>query len=143
MSSNRSSSLSQQRGIATLGAIALTIGVTLAARRLVAAARDATSPATPVDEFDPAVAQPEALGGAVLKPALGMIEAQKKALVARPGASVLSVELELEDDELVWEVELDDGAEIEIDAMTGKILKVEEDDEDDDNGGGDEDEDDN
>lgn len=70
-------------------------------------------------------------------------EAMAAAEDVSPGASATSVELEREGSIDVYEVQLDNGMEVEIDAATGEILETElEDDGDDANDGPDTPEDD-
>ena len=49
-----------------------------------------------------------------------------------PGATILEVELEVEDGRLVYEFKIIDSSgrlkEVEVDAATGKVLKIEDDD---------------
>lgn len=63
-------------------------------------------------------------------------EARTAAEAASPGATATDVELEREGSKDVYEVQLDNGMEVEIDAVTGEILEIElEDDGDDTNDG--------
>lgn len=54
--------------------------------------------------------------------ALTQEEAEAIALAEYPGATVVSTELENEGGTLLYSVELDNGAEVELDANTGTIL---------------------
>ena len=58
-------------------------------------------------------------------------EAKEIAEKAFDGARAVELELERENGGLVYEVELDNGSEIEIDAATGHILEIDLDDDDD------------
>jgi len=53
-------------------------------------------------------------------------EAEAAALAANPGATVIDVELENENGALVYEVELDNGLEVMVDASDGAILGTEQ-----------------
>lgn len=64
---------------------------------------------------------------ALLEPAVGLIEAQEIALQEFPGTVVRSIELDRESSGLVYEVSLS-GAEVDLDAMTGAVLRTEFDD---------------
>jgi uncharacterized membrane protein YkoI len=55
-------------------------------------------------------------------------EAKAAAEAAHPGAKALEVELENENNTIYYEVELDNGLEVEVDAANGNILSAEEDD---------------
>ncbi len=52
-------------------------------------------------------------------------EAESIALAQYPGASVLATELEKEGGRLLYSIELDNGAEVEMDANDGTILPAE------------------
>jgi len=60
--------------------------------------------------------------------ALTADDAQAIAEAANPGAAALEVEFELEDGVESWEVELDNGQEILVDANSGEILLTRADD---------------
>jgi len=66
-------------------------------------------------------------GGAALQgqATLTQEEAEAIALAEYPGAKVRATELEMEGGVLLYSVELDNGAEVELDANTGDILPVE------------------
>ena len=49
-------------------------------------------------------------------------EAEAIALAGYPGANVLATELEKEGGILLYSIELDNGAEVEVDAKTGTVL---------------------
>jgi len=55
-------------------------------------------------------------------------EAKAAALAANPGANVVASELDKENGALVYEVELDNGLEVAVDANTGAILGTEQED---------------
>lgn len=55
-------------------------------------------------------------------------QAEAVALEANPGATVVRVDQELEHGALVYEVQLDNGMEVEVDASDGAILEMEQDD---------------
>ena len=57
-------------------------------------------------------------------------DAEAAALAANPGATVIDVELENENGALVYEVELDNGLEVMVDASDGTVLGTEQDDAD-------------
>lgn len=62
---------------------------------------------------------------APLEPAIDLAEAQETAIVGQGDAAVSWVGLAAWDGTLVYEVALDNGAHIEIDAATGEILETE------------------
>jgi hypothetical protein len=55
-------------------------------------------------------------------------EAKAAALAANPGATVVKVGLERENGTLVYEVELDNGLEVEVDASDGTIVGTDQED---------------
>jgi uncharacterized membrane protein YkoI len=57
-------------------------------------------------------------------------QAKAAALEANPGATVVKVELGNENSALVYEVELDNGLEVKVDAGNGAILSTEQEDAD-------------
>jgi len=65
--------------------------------------------------------------GAVLQgqAAITQEEAEAIALAQYPGTKVVSTELENEGGTLLYSVELDNGAEVELDANTGAVLPAE------------------
>ena len=119
-----------RRWVAGMGAGSLLLAGMAAAERLTGAARQvATPPAqAPAGQGD-ATAMAD---GALLRPAIDLIAAQEIALREHAGAAVREVELSDRRRGLVYEVVLDDGAEIDLDATTGAVLAIESDDDDDD-----------
>jgi uncharacterized membrane protein YkoI len=71
-----------------------------------------------------------AAGAPLLQPTISLEQAQRTALAANADAAVEEVELEFEDGRLVYEVELSNDVDVEIDAVTGEILETEHDDDD-------------
>ena len=72
----------------------------------------------------------EADDGAEVKPDNAGITAEEARAAAEannPGTKALEVELESDDGALVYEVELDNGLEVIVDAANGKILGTERD----------------
>ena len=63
-------------------------------------------------------------------PAITADEAKAAALEAYPGTNAVEVELERENGTLVYEVELDNGLEVAVDANDGTILGTEQEDAD-------------
>ena len=59
-------------------------------------------------------------------PAITVDEAKAAALEAYPGTNVVEVELEREHGTLVYEVGLDNGLEVMVDASTGAVLGPEQ-----------------
>ncbi len=94
-----------------LGAGLLLLGGALMAAPLRSSARQ---PATPAND-------------AMLRPAVDLVEAQEIALREFPGFTVWSIELDRENRGLVYEVSLGSG-EVDLDAMTGDVLRTEWDD---------------
>ena len=72
--------------------------------------------ASGVDEADEAV--PASTG-------ISADEAQAVAEEANPGVNTLAVEFDRENGQEIWEVELDNGLDVKVDANTGKILYTE------------------
>jgi uncharacterized membrane protein YkoI len=68
-----------------------------------------------------------AAGAPLLQPTISLEQAQRTALAANADAAVEEVELEFEDGRLVYEVELSNDVDVEIDAVTGEILESEHD----------------
>jgi len=58
---------------------------------------------------------------------LGLTDVQAQAIVeeANPGASTLAVEFDRENGNDIWEVELDNGLDVKVDASSGQILQTE------------------
>ena len=54
------------------------------------------------------------------------VEAQAIVEAANPGTSTLAVEFDREGGKDIWEVELDNGLDVKVDASTGEILYTEE-----------------
>ena len=57
----------------------------------------------------------------------GITAQQAQAIVeaANPGAATLNVEFDRESGKEIWEVELDNGLDVKVDATTGEILSTE------------------
>ena len=75
------------------------------------------------DDDDEAVVRPDQAG-------ITAEEARAAAESGNPGAKALEVELENENGTLVYEVELDNGLDVIVDANNGNILGTERDEED-------------
>jgi uncharacterized membrane protein YkoI len=82
------------------------------------------------------------LGTPIFEPAIDLIRAQEIALEGNDGAVVRKVELEGDDGLLHYEVTLDNGVEVEIDATSGEVLRTDRDDDDDNDDDDDDDHDD-
>ena len=74
------------------------------------------------------------VGTPLLTPAIDLVRAQEIALEGQTGAVVTALELEGEEGRLLYEIELDNGVEVEIDATTGEVVETEQDDDGDDEG---------
>lgn len=72
---------------------------------------------------DRSEAQGTATPSALLQPAVDLLAAQETAVAEFPGAQVVSVELDREHGELVYEVSLTSG-DVDIDATSGVVLRV-------------------
>ena len=111
-----------------LGAGALMLGGVVATEPFaLAAMQDATPPAQ-VEEME--TEDPNAtpiVGTPLLQPTIDLATAQQTALQGQTGAAVASVKLDGEDGTLIYDVELDNGAEVEVDATSGEVLKTEQD----------------
>ena len=91
-----------------------------------AAMQDATPPAQ-VEEME--TEDPNAtpiVGTPLLQPTIDLATAQQTALQGQTGAAVASVKLDGEDGTLIYDVELDNGTEVEVDATSGEVLKTEQ-----------------
>jgi hypothetical protein len=107
----------------------------------VAAKQDGTP--EPESQDDDTGAAP-ILGTPTLQPAIDIVRAQEIALEGQSGAVVRWVKLDGDDGVLHYDVVLDNGVEVEVDATTGQIAETEQggdDEEDDDNGDEEDDED--
>jgi uncharacterized membrane protein YkoI len=71
---------------------------------------------------DPAATEP------VLRADIDQIAAQEAALGGQPGVAVNSVKLQRANGTLRYEVELSNGAEVFVDAVTGQVLPMADDD---------------
>ena len=119
-----------------------------------AGAQDATPPARAAAQTaDDEDNGKSVVGTPLLEPSIDLIRAQEIALEGHTGAAVMDVELGGENGVLAYSVTLDSGMEVDIDATSGEVIRIEEqegeqdEDEDDDEGrnqkdNGDEDEDD-
>ena len=72
------------------------------------------------------------IGTPTLRPEIDLIRAQEIALEGNAGAAVTKVELEGDDGVLKYDVHLNNGVEVEIDATTGAVIRTDRDDDDDD-----------
>ncbi|MBD2778498.1 PepSY domain-containing protein [Iningainema tapete] len=59
-------------------------------------------------------------------PAVTMVEAIETVLAANPGTAAIDVNLEYENNNLAWEVKLNNDLEVYIDANTKEIVKTEQ-----------------
>ncbi|MCX7594641.1 MAG: PepSY domain-containing protein [Fischerella sp.] len=59
-------------------------------------------------------------------PSVTMVEAIEKVLAANPGTAAIDVNLEHVNNNLAWEVELNNDLEVYIDANTKEIVKTEQ-----------------
>ena len=106
-----------------------------------AALQDATPSAQVAEAEDDGANATPVVGTPLLQPTIDLAKAQEIALQGQTGAAVTSVKLDGEDGTLIYDVELDNGTEVEVDATSGEVLKTEteqdeqdEDDEDGENG---------
>ena len=67
------------------------------------------------------------VGSPLLQPSIDLVEAQEMALEGQGGAHVAEIDLDAEHGPLTYRIELDNGADVEIDATTGEILRTEHD----------------
>lgn len=119
------------------------LGGVVATEPFASAAMQDASPPAQVEEAE--TEDPNAtpvVGTPLLQPTIDLATAQQTALQGQTDAAVASVELDGEDGTLIYDVELDNGTEVEVDATSGEVLKTEteqdggEDDEDGENNGG-------
>jgi len=66
------------------------------------------------------------VGTPQLQPAIDLARAQDIALQGQSGAVVTDVELDGEDGRLTYTVGLDNGSDIQLDAMSGEVIKTEQ-----------------
>lgn len=59
-------------------------------------------------------------------PAISMVKAVETVLAANPGTTAMDVNLERENNNLAWEVELNNGLEVYVDANNQEIVKTEQ-----------------
>ncbi len=93
---------------------------------LVSASFQDASPAAETADDDVANATP-VVGTPLLEPAIDLKQAQEAALAGQDGASVMSVKLDGDEGTLMYDILLDNGIEIEVDATTGEVGKIEQD----------------
>ena len=77
------------------------------------------------DEADEASASDEADEAAPTGLPLTAVQAQQIAEDANPGVATLAVEFDRENGHDIWEVELDNGQDVKVDANSGEILLTE------------------
>jgi len=111
-----------------LGAGALMLGGVVATEPFASAATQGATPPAQVEEMedDDTNATP-VVGTPLLQPTIDLAKAQETALQGQTGAAVASVKLDGEDGTLIYDVELDNGIEVEVDATSGEVLKTEQD----------------
>lgn len=116
-----------------LGAGSLLLTGVIAAIPTATSAQQTATPPTQVAED--ATNGPAIIGTPLFRPTIDLIQAQEIALDGQSGASVTGVELEGDDGVLVYDVELDNGNEVEVDATSGAVIRTDTgDDEGDDDG---------
>ena len=113
-----------RRTIVNTGAASLVAMTALRATPAQSLAQEGT-PTPPSAGAQPAV-EP------VLRPGIDQIAAQEAALGGQSGVAVNSVKLQRANGTLHYEVDLSNGAEVFIDAVTGQIVPMTDDDDDDD-----------
>lgn len=59
-------------------------------------------------------------------PSISLIRAVQTVLAANPGTAAVDVTLERENNQLVWEIELDNDLEVYVNANTNEIVKTEQ-----------------
>lgn len=59
-------------------------------------------------------------------PSIKLTQAVETVLAANPGTAAVDVTLERENNQLVWEVELDNDLEVYVNAATNQIVKTEQ-----------------
>jgi uncharacterized membrane protein YkoI len=118
---------------AGFGVGALMLAGVIAANPFDGAAQQATPPAQTSEDDDQANGTP-VVGNPTLQPAIDLIRAQESALEGQTGAVVVSVDLDGEDGVLAYDVVLDNGSEVQVDATSGTVIKTEQDGGDEGNG---------
>jgi hypothetical protein len=100
----------------------LAIGALIAVGGMVTRPFDSTAQqsATP-----PATTSTAIHGQPIFEPAIDLAQAQETALTGQSGAAIVSVDLNGEEGVLVYDIELDNGFDVEVDATTGAVLKSE------------------
>lgn len=88
----------------------------------------ALSPAAPLHASDAEIARKALIEGRI-RPLSEIIKLLEPQL---PGMTILEVEIDVDDGRIVYEFDIIDSAgrlkEVEVDAATGKVLKIEDDD---------------
>lgn len=122
-----------RRWVARVGAGSLMLVGVVTGGPLVSASFQDATPAAEVGDDDVANATP-VVGTPLLQPGIDLTQAQEAALAGQDGAAVVSVKLDGDEGTLTYDVVLDNGLEVEVDATTGAIGETEQ-------GSGEEDED--
>ena len=113
-----------RRWIAGAGAGTLLLAGVVTGGPLVSASLQDATPAAEVSD-DAANATP-VVGTPLLAPAIDLAQAQEAALVGQDGAVVTSVKLDGDEGTLTYDVVLDNGVEVEVDATTGALGETEQ-----------------
>lgn len=119
-----------RRWVAGAGVGSLLLAGVVTGGPLVSASFQDASPAAKTADDDVANATP-VVGTPLLEPAIDLRQAQEAALAGQDGAAVASVKLDGDEGTLTYDVVLDTGLEVEVDATTGEIGETEQADGDD------------
>jgi len=114
-----------RKGLAGLAVGSLMLGGVVAANPFAGAAQQDPTPTVQMDEENEPSNTTPVLGTPLLTPAIDLARAQEIALDGQTGAVVTSVDLDGDDGVLVYDVLLDSGVEVEVDATSGQVVQTE------------------
>ena len=123
-----------KKRFAGFGVGVLMLAGVVAANPFDGAAQQPSTPSAQTDEDDDQMNGTPVVGNPTLQPAIDLIRAQEIALEGQTGAVVVEVELDGDDGVLAYDIRLDNGTEVEVDATNGTVIQTEQSDDEADNG---------
>lgn len=108
-----------------VGAGTLLLASAVAASPFDSAAQQASTPTAQTSQEDDQMNGTPVVGNPTFQPAIDLIRAQEIALEGQTGAVVVGVDLDGDDGVLVYDIQLDNGTEVEVDATSGAVIKTE------------------